>query len=133
MDYSEQTIEDAKSREKRLEGYFGMVKAVLREPWLQKPTSWAKLERDLKEALLTKQNEVRGAEGWDAVRACMRGGPLRGQGDGNIMRSGGERPVGLHLPCLLRTNRLLTFSPLVSFLPSPPPSPAPRTRCAPGA
>ncbi|KAL1524602.1 hypothetical protein AB1Y20_019491 [Prymnesium parvum] len=60
MDYSDQTIDDAKAKEKRLESFFGMVKAVLRDAWLSKPTSWTPLERALSERLLVLQAETHG-------------------------------------------------------------------------
>ena len=77
MDYSEQTIEDAKKKEKRIETYFGMVKAVLRDGWLAKPTTWMVPERELLEKLLAHQAKCERTFRTDGVAAggvCRRGG-----------------------------------------------------------
>ncbi|KAL3900809.1 MAG: hypothetical protein SGPRY_012387 [Prymnesium sp.] len=59
MDYSDQTIDDAKSKEKRLESFFGMVKGLLRGAWLTKPTLWSPLERSLSDRLMALQVAIR--------------------------------------------------------------------------
>ena len=43
---------------KRIETYFGMVKAVLRDGWLAKPTTWMVPDRELLEKLLAHQAKV---------------------------------------------------------------------------
>lgn len=73
MDYSDQTIDDAKSKEKRLESFFGMVKGLLRGAWLTKPTLWSPLERSLSDRLMALQVAIR-----PFPDASVRGCFLRG-------------------------------------------------------
>ena len=58
MDFSDQTVGEVKSKESSLLAYFGEVKAVLREPWLTRPTSWGERERALQASLLAREAAV---------------------------------------------------------------------------
>ena len=40
MNYSDQTIEEARAREVTFKSYFAEVKAQLRRPWLHRSTTW---------------------------------------------------------------------------------------------
>ena len=62
MNYSDQTIEEARAREVTFKSYFAEVKDQLRKPWLQRPTTWDKRARDLFARLQVHQA---------AVHACL--------------------------------------------------------------
>jgi len=58
VDFSDQTVNEAKTKEATLLSYFGEVKAVLRQGWLGRPTSWGERERELHEGVLKHQAGV---------------------------------------------------------------------------
>ena len=61
IDFSDQTVGEAKTKEAALLNYFGEVKAVLRQGWLHRSTAWTARERVLSEALLRRQAAVHAA------------------------------------------------------------------------
>lgn len=61
INFSDQTIDDAKSKENTLNNYFGEVKAVLRSGWLKRPTAPGATELELQEKILSRQAAVHAA------------------------------------------------------------------------
>ena len=61
MNYSDQTIDEAKAREKTLLNYFGRVKAEMRREWLARPTLWGEVEREMNEKITDAQGKVHAA------------------------------------------------------------------------
>ena len=60
MKYSDQTVEDAKTKEATFKSFFGNVKALLRDDWLSNEVGWRnpELDRVLADELLKQQSVV---------------------------------------------------------------------------
>ena len=58
IDFSDQTANEAKSKEGTFITYFGEVKAVLRDGWLKRPTSWGPKEHEYHATILARQGAV---------------------------------------------------------------------------
>mmetsp|Transcript_2126 Transcript_2126/g.2978 ORF Transcript_2126/g.2978 Transcript_2126/m.2978 type:complete len:776 (+) Transcript_2126:83-2410(+) len=58
MNYSDQTVDDAKAKEKYFKNFFGAVKSVLRTDFVSERQGWTQADRDLWEVLLMAQEGV---------------------------------------------------------------------------
>jgi cysteinyl-tRNA synthetase len=58
MNYSDQTVEDAKSKEKYFKNFFGAVKSVLRNDFVQEQQGWTPVDKALWETLNNAQGKV---------------------------------------------------------------------------
>lgn len=58
MDYSDQEVDNAKSKERRFRSFFGNVKAYLRQDWLRDSIGWTEVDRLLHEKLSNVQTKV---------------------------------------------------------------------------
>lgn len=58
MNYSDQTVDDAKAKEKYFKNFFGAVKSVLRNDFVQEHQGWTSTDRALWETLNATQGKV---------------------------------------------------------------------------
>jgi cysteinyl-tRNA synthetase len=58
MDYSDQTMSQAKDYEKRLNAFFGTVKALQRKDWVAEDQRWYDAEKALNEVTVTTEKKV---------------------------------------------------------------------------
>eukprot|EP00300_Choanocystis_sp_HF-7_P023975 c25368_g1_i1.p1 GENE.c25368_g1_i1~~c25368_g1_i1.p1 ORF type:complete len:912 (-),score=266.71 c25368_g1_i1:40-2775(-) len=63
MNYSDQTVGDARKKETTFKNYFGTIKAILRQDWLLQPVGWAQREddRELSRKGIEMQSKVHAA------------------------------------------------------------------------
>jgi cysteinyl-tRNA synthetase len=58
MNYSDQTVDDAKAKEKYFKNFFGAVKSLLRQDFVSEPQGWTEADRALSKTLLAAQEKV---------------------------------------------------------------------------
>jgi cysteinyl-tRNA synthetase len=58
MDYSDQTMNQAKDYEKRLNSFFGTVKALQRKDWVAEEQRWHDPEKELNDVIVTTEKKV---------------------------------------------------------------------------
>jgi len=58
MDYSDQTMNQAKDYEKRLNSFFGTVKALQRKDWVAEEQRWHDPEKELNAVIVTTEKKV---------------------------------------------------------------------------
>ena len=61
MNYSDQTVDDAKAKEKYFKNFFGAVKSVLRVDFVSERQGWTQADRALSESLQQAQEKVHGS------------------------------------------------------------------------
>jgi cysteinyl-tRNA synthetase len=58
MNYSDQTVDDAKAKEKYFKNFFGAVKSILRQDFVAEAQGWTEMDRALWNTLLAAQEKV---------------------------------------------------------------------------
>lgn len=61
MNYSDQTVDDAKAKERYFKNFFGAVKSVLRQNFVAEKQGWNQADRALSESLILAQEKVHAA------------------------------------------------------------------------
>lgn len=58
MNYTDQAVADAKTKEQHFKNFFGAVKALLRTDWIGAPQYWREQEKSLQSSILELQAKV---------------------------------------------------------------------------